>query len=89
MTNDFDTTDNTASTVSIETGVPSPASARPVRVGTVVWGFILLGLATMFFVFAQINLSRFNPAIVLTWVILGVGALAVVGGIVGALLRRR
>jgi hypothetical protein len=72
-----------------EIGVQAPASTRPVRVGTVVWGFILLGLAAMFFTFAQVDLSRFNPAIVLTWVILGIGALAVVGGIVGALLRRR
>jgi hypothetical protein len=72
-----------------EIGVQPPASARPVRVGTVVWGFMLLGLAAMFIVFAQIDLSRFNPAIVLTWVILGIGALAVVGGVVGALMRRR
>ena len=72
-----------------ESVIAVPASARPVRVSTVVWGFILLGLAAMFFVFAQLDLSRFNPAIILTWVILGIGALAVVGGIAGALLRRR
>jgi hypothetical protein len=72
-----------------EIGIPAPANARPVRVGTVVWGFILLGLAAMFFVFAQIDLTRFNPAIILTWIILGIGALAVVGGIVGAVVRRR
>jgi hypothetical protein len=72
-----------------ESVIAEPASARPVRVSTVVWGFILLGLAAMFFVFAQLDLSRFNPAIILTWVILGIGTLAVVGGIAGALLRRR
>ena len=72
-----------------ESVIAVPASARPVRVSTVVWGFILLGLAAMFFVFAQLDLSRFNPAIILTWVILGIGALAVVGGIAGALFRRR
>jgi hypothetical protein len=81
MSNEFDTT--------TEIGTPAPTSARPVRVGTVVWGFILLGLAAMFFVFAQFDLSGSNAAIILTWVILGVGALAVVGGIVGALVRRR
>jgi hypothetical protein len=93
MSNEFDPPTETVTapvnaTVTA-TGIPAPASARPVRVGTVVWGFILIGLAAMFFTFAQVDLSRFNPAIVLTWVILGVGALAVVGGIVGALLRRR
>jgi amino acid transporter len=81
MSNEFDTTDNI--------GTPVSTSARPVRVGTVVWGFTLLGLAAMFFVFAQFDLSGSNAAVILTWVILGVGALAVVGGIVGALVRRR
>jgi hypothetical protein len=85
MSNEFDPTTETVTAP--VTAVPT--SARPVRVGTVVWGFIIIGLAAMFFTFAQFDLSRFNPAIVLTWVILGVGALAVVGGIVGALLRRR
>jgi hypothetical protein len=83
MSNEFDTTTGTTETTA------TPASARPVRVGTVVWGLILIGLAAMFFVFAQFDLSGFNPAIILTWVVLGVGALAVVGGIVGALMRRR
>ena len=64
------------------------ATSSPVRVGTIVWGFILVGIAALFFAWAQFDLAGFNPAIVATWAVLGVGALAVIGGVVGALVRR-
>jgi hypothetical protein len=60
----------------------------PVRVGTIVWGFIIVGIAALFFAWAQFDLAGFNPAIVATWAILGLGTLAVIGGVVGALFRR-
>lgn len=63
-------------------------AGSPVRVGTIVWGFILVGIAALFFAWAQFDLAGFNPAIVATWAVLGVGALAVIGGVVGALARR-
>lgn len=63
-------------------------AGSPVRVGTIVWGFIIVGIAALFFAWAQFDLAGFNPAIVATWAILGLGALAVVGGVVGALFRR-
>ena len=64
-------------------------SPRTVRVTTVVWGFILMAVAAWFFTFAQVDLSGVAPGVLLAWVVLGIGALAVVGGLVGALLRRR
>ena len=63
-------------------------TSSPVRVGTIVWGFILVGIAALFFACAQLDLAGFNPAIVATWAVLGVGALAVIGGVIGALVRR-
>ncbi len=64
-------------------------SPRTVRVTTVVWGFILMAVAAWFFTFAQVDLSGVAPGVLLAWVVLGIGALAVVGGLVGALFRRR
>ena len=45
-----------------------------------------MGIAALFFAGAQFDLARFNPAILATWVVLGIGALAVMGGLAGALL---
>ena len=64
-------------------------SPRTVRVPTVVWGFILMAIAAWFFIFAQVDLSGVAPGVLLAWVVLGIGSLAVVGGLVGALFRRR
>ncbi len=63
-------------------------SPRTVRVATVVWGFILMAIAAWFFTFAQIDLSGVAPGVVVAWVALGIGVLAIVGGLVGALFRR-
>jgi hypothetical protein len=63
-------------------------SSSPVRVGTIVWGFILVGIAALFFAWAQFDLAGFNPAVVVTWSVLCLGALAVIGGLIGAVTRR-
>jgi hypothetical protein len=63
-------------------------TSSPVRVGTIVWGIFLVGVAALFFAGAQFDLAGFNPAVVATWAVLGLGALAVIGGLVGALVRR-
>lgn len=63
-------------------------SPRTIRVATVVWGFILMAIAAWFFTFAQIDLSGVAPGVVVAWVALGIGVLAIVGGLVGALFRR-
>jgi len=61
---------------------------RPVRPQTVVWGFILFAIAAVFFVWTRFDLNRFEPVVVITWVVLVLGALALLGGILGAVLRR-
>jgi hypothetical protein len=72
---------------------PSPDARdpgpRPVRTGTVVWGFILIGIAALFFAGTQIDLGGLDPAVVAVWVVLGIGVLAVIGGLIGMLVRRR
>ena len=62
---------------------------RTVRIDTIVWGFILLGIAAFFFTLVQFDLSRFNPGVIAAWVAIGIGSLVIVGGLVGALVRRR
>lgn len=64
-------------------------SPRTVRVATVVWGFILIGIAAAFFAFAQFDLSGVGPGVIIAWIVLGIGALAIVGGLLGALFRHR
>jgi hypothetical protein len=59
-----------------------------VRVGTVIWGFILLGIAALFFAMARLDLSEVSPGVIAAWVVIGIGALAVVGGLIGAIVRR-
>ena len=66
----------------------STTDRREVRVGTVVWGFIIIGVAVLFFLGSQWDLGRFNPALVTAWTVLGIGTLAVIGGLVAALFRR-
>jgi hypothetical protein len=74
-----------------DANITGPANDRSssVRVGTIVWGFLLIGLAAWFFLVAQVDLSRFDPGIIAAWAVLGIGALALVGGLLGAVLRRR
>ena len=64
-------------------------SPRTVRVATAVWGFILIGIAAASFTFAQFDLSGVNPGVIIAWVVVCVGALSIVGGLIGALFRRR
>lgn len=64
-------------------------SPRTVRGATVAWGFILMAIAAWFFTFAQVDLSGVAPGVLIAWVVLGIGSLAIIGGLVGALFRRR
>lgn len=62
---------------------------RAVQVPTVVWGFILIAIAVWCFAFSQVDLGDVSPGVVITWIVLGIGSLAIVGGLVGVLFRRR
>ena len=64
-----------------------PTTGRtPVRVGTIVWGTILLALAAL-----SITITLFDPieysATFVLWVVVGFGSLLVLGGIAGAIAR--
>jgi hypothetical protein len=91
QTRPLPTAEETAAGASAEATLPQGPTAveRPARVGTIVWGFLLIGLAAVFFVTAQFDLGRFNPAVIAVWAVLGIGVLTVIGGLAGALLRRR
>ena len=81
------TTDDTAQDAAT---TPSQyADNRGARTGTVVWGFIILGVAALAFTATQWDLSEYHPGIITAWVAVGIGGLAIVGGLVAAIFRRR
>lgn len=73
---------------------PPPASAQagsgsrhgepsPPRVGTIVWGLIVLALAALIII-AQLRIVELNGTYVLIGLMLGAGAALVVGGLISA-----
>jgi hypothetical protein len=58
----------------------------PARVGTVVWGLIVLALAALIII-AQLGIVALNGTYVLIGLMIGAGAALVVGGLLSA--RRR
>lgn len=66
---------------------PSPAR-RPVRMSTVVWGVILLGLAALFVTMRVLDPNIIDGWTALAWGGLCLGAILIVGGIAAASRRR-
>jgi heme/copper-type cytochrome/quinol oxidase subunit 3 len=64
----------------------TPHDRRRVRVGTIVWGAILVAVAVFAFLAAQFGIGPSGPAALL-WTIVGFGALLVVAAIVTAVVR--
>lgn len=62
---------------------------RGARTGTVVWGFIIMGVAALAFTATQWDLGEYDPGVIAAWVAVGIGALSIVGGLVAAMFRRR
>lgn len=62
---------------------------RGARTGTVVWGFIIMGIAALVFATTQWDLSVYHPAVIAAWTVVGFGALAIVGGLIAAIFRKR
>ena len=71
---------------STSTGAEEP---RPVRIATVIWGFILLSIGALFFAATQIDLTNANLGIISAWAVIGIGSLSIVGGLIGTAMRRR
>jgi hypothetical protein len=62
-----------------------PASS-PARVGTIVWGLVVLALAALIII-SQLGLVALNGTYVLIGLMIGAGAALVIGGLLSA--RRR
>lgn len=67
----------------------TPADARPVRAGTVVWGVIMVAVAAMFFATTRLDLDEVSGWVVVAWGVLALGAVLVIGGLIAAATRRR
>ena len=65
------------------TGGPDQQAGPPARVGTIVWGLIVLALAALIIV-ARLGLVALNGSYVLIGLMLGAGAALVVGGLISA-----
>lgn len=64
-----------------------PAPRRPVRMTTVVWGVILLGLAALFIVTRVLAPDTVDLWQALAWGGLGLGVILIAGGIAAAARR--
>lgn len=65
----------------------NPAHTARARVGTVVWGLIVLALATLIII-SKLGLVALNGNYVLIGLMIGAGAALVVGGLVSARSRK-
>ncbi|AWB89950.1 hypothetical protein [Homoserinimonas hongtaonis] len=66
---------------------PPPRTRRPVRMSTVVWGVILLGLAALFVTARVVDPNIVDGWTALAWGGLGLGLILIVGGIAAASRR--
>lgn len=82
-----DTTDNM--TPDADSSSSPYRNDRGARIGTVVWGFIIVGVAALVFTSTQWDLSVYHPGIIVAWTVVGFGALAIVGGLIAAIFRKR
>ncbi|HEY9356690.1 MAG TPA: hypothetical protein VIQ52_10340 [Arthrobacter sp.] len=66
--------------------VTGPTGPAPTRVGTVVWGLVVLALAVLIII-AQLGVVTLNGTYVLIGLMIGAGAALVVGGLLSARKR--
>lgn len=67
---------------------PAASAPRPtVRVGTVVWGLVVIILAVLIII-ASVSAVQLDPVQVLIGLLLGSGAALVVGGVLSALRKQ-
>jgi len=62
---------------------PEPQEESPARVGTIVWGLIVVALAALIIV-AQLGIVALNGTYVVIGLMIGAGAALVIGGLLSA-----
>ncbi|MEC5181132.1 hypothetical protein [Arthrobacter sp. CG_A4] len=67
----------------LQPGDPEPREDSPARVGTVVWGLIVLALAALIII-SRLGLIALNGTYVLIGLMIGAGAALVIGGLLSA-----
>jgi hypothetical protein len=76
----------TKETPTAESSTTEPAAPTATRVGTVVWGLVVLALAVLIII-AQLGVVTLNGTYVLIGLMIGAGAALVVGGLLSARKR--
>ena len=66
--------------------VPAPLAPLKPRIGTIVWGCILLVVATIAIVASQMDFGDLAPNVIV-WTVIGFGGVLVVAGVVTAIVR--
>ena len=67
----------------LQSGEPEQREGSPARVGTIVWGLIVLALALLIIV-SRLGLVALNGTYVLIGLMIGAGAALVIGGLLSA-----
>ena len=76
----------TKETPTAESATTDPTAPATTRVGTVVWGLVVLALAVLIII-AQLGVVTLNGTYVLIGLMIGAGAALVVGGLLSARKR--
>ena len=76
-------TNNSSPAAPPRSGAPEPPEESPVRVGTIVWGLIVVALAALIII-AQLGIVALNGTYVVIGLMIGAGAALVIGGLLSA-----
>ncbi|MET4093139.1 hypothetical protein [Arthrobacter sp. UYCu712] len=79
----FDETTGSVPTTPLQSGEPELRDGSPARVGTIVWGLIVLALALLIIV-SRLGLVALDGTYVLIGLMIGAGAALVIGGLLSA-----
>ena len=76
-------TDSTRPAAPLRSEAPEPPEDSPARVGTIVWGLIVVAPAVLIIV-AQLGIVALNGTYVVIGLMIGAGAALVIGGLLSA-----
>ncbi|GAB14893.1 hypothetical protein ARGLB_078_00720 [Arthrobacter globiformis NBRC 12137] len=82
----FDPSPDTNPAPKPSTGATDEPAEAPARVGTIVWGLVILALAVLI-VISQLGIVVLNGTYVLIGLMIGAGAALVIGGLLSARKR--